>query len=431
MALMKKDKSRIMIVDDDRAFVDSLTELLTALGYVVCAAVSTGDEAMAAAGAHRPDIVLMDIRLRGPVDGIETAEQIRTVHDIPVVYVTAHADDDLLDRIKETEPFGLLVKPYDEKELHFTVEMALYKHAMERRLRESEQRLHTTLHSIGDAVIATDADGIVTFANPVARHLTGWIDDDPCGRPVSEVLDIADEDTGRTIELPVARIVEEGRADPLRRHSLRTNDGRTIPIEYIVTAITGGGRPTGSVVVFRDITERRLAEEHLQYVAHFDSLTGLPNRMLFFDRLSHGIVQARRYNHLLALLYIDLDAFKRINDTYGHGIGDKLLKEVARRISESVRKADTVARLGGDEFAVILTEITEPRFAAVAARKIIDSISSPITIDESGYTVTTSIGISLYPVNGGNPEALLKSADEAMYAAKREGPNNFLFKGDA
>jgi len=198
----------ILVVEDERIVAEDIQKSLQNLGYTILAVVSSGEKAIQKARGENPDLVLMDIVLKGEMDGIEAAERIYSQFNIPVVYLTAYADEKKLQRAKVTEPYGYLLKPFEERGLHTTIEMALYKHRMEKKVRESEQWLFTTLKSIGDAVIATDTQGLVTFMNPVAETLTGWNQKDAVGRPLDDILTIVDEETGRKIENPAQRVLQ-------------------------------------------------------------------------------------------------------------------------------------------------------------------------------------------------------------------------------
>ena len=260
------DKAQILVVEDDNIVVMELEDTLQNLGYAVSAVASYGEEAIEKAAERRPDLVLMDIRLKGDVNGIDAAEEIRERFDIPVVYLTAYADEDTLQRAKITEPYGYIVKPFEERELRSAIEMALYKHKMERKLKESEWWLATTLSSIGDAVIATDDRGLVGFMNPVAEALTGWKQEDAWGKDLTEVFNIIDEETREVAENPAARVIQEGIVVGLTDRSiLLAKDGREIPIDDSVAPIIDCKRNIiGVVLVFRDITERKRAEKALR-----------------------------------------------------------------------------------------------------------------------------------------------------------------------
>jgi PAS domain S-box-containing protein len=260
------DKARILVVEDNNIVVMELEDSLRSLGYAVFDVASYGKEAIEKAAERRPDLVLMDIRLKGDINGIVAAQEIRERLDIPVIYLTAYADEDTLQRAKITEPYGYIIKPFEERELYSVIEMALYKHSMERKLKESEQWLATTLRSIGDAVIATDERGLIVLMNSVAEALTGWEQEDAWGKDLIEVFNIVDEKTRTLAESPVTRAIREGVVIGLADHSiLITKDGREIPIDHNAAPIRDDkGRITGVVLAFRDITERKRAEEALR-----------------------------------------------------------------------------------------------------------------------------------------------------------------------
>jgi diguanylate cyclase (GGDEF)-like protein len=183
-------------------------------------------------------------------------------------------------------------------------------------------------------------------------------------------------------------------------------------------------------LIFRDITDRLLAKKRLEQLAHFDHLTMLPNRVLFFDRLSHLLEQAKRYDIPFALLFLDLDCFKSVNDSLGHAIGDLLLKRAAERLTACLRRSDTIARVGGDEFTVILSRINDGEDCGLVARKILDTFSVPFDLDGERRVIGVSIGISVYPLDGDDADTLLKKADTAMYRAKERGRNTYCYYGE-
>jgi PAS domain S-box-containing protein len=259
-------KAQILIVEDDSIVVMELQDRLQSLGYAVAAVASSGKEAIEKAAETHPDLVLMDIRLKGAINGIEAAKEIRACFDIPVVYLTAYADENTLQRAKATEPYGYILKPFEERELRTNIEIALYKYQMERKLKESERWLATTLRSIGDAVIATDAQGCVMFMNPVAEALTGWKQEEALGKDLTEVFHIVNEETCNAVENPVERALQEGVVVGLANHTiLIAKDGTETPIDDSAAPIRDEKENiTGVVLTFRDITERRRAEEALK-----------------------------------------------------------------------------------------------------------------------------------------------------------------------
>ncbi len=259
-------QASILIVEDERIVATDLRGRLTSFGYTVVGMASTGEEAIRMTEERSPDLVLMDITLKGEMDGIQAAGTILERHEIPVLYLTAHADSGTLARAKVTGPFGYILKPFDERDLLTTVEMALYKFALDRKLRESERWLSTTLRSIGDAVITTDRDGKVTFMNPVAEQLTGWVQQDGLGRDLTQVCCLVDEMTGLGSGNPVLHALLDGSVTACMNHSMvLARNGTMTTVEHTVSPIRDNkGAIQGSVLVLRDITARRRSEESLK-----------------------------------------------------------------------------------------------------------------------------------------------------------------------
>ncbi len=258
--------AKILIVEDDWIVASNIKNMLEEMEYVVPAIVSSGEQGIEKAGETEPDLILMDIMLKGEMDGIEAARIIRSEFNIPAVFLTAYADKEILDRVKTTEPLGYIIKPFEDRELLTAIELALYKHKMESRLRESEKLLSTTLRSIGDAVIATNNEACVNFINPVAESLTGWNREEAVGRPVGDIFRIINEDTGKEIESPVAKVLREDEVmGPANPALLIARDGTRIAIDDSATPMRDeDGNIIGAVMVFRDIREKRLAEAALR-----------------------------------------------------------------------------------------------------------------------------------------------------------------------
>ncbi len=265
-------QANILVVEDENIVVKDIQNRLKNMGYNVPVVTATGEDAINKVLETHPDLVLMDIMLKGQIDGVTAAETIKTKYDIPVIYVTAYSDESTLDRAKISEPYGYLLKPFEERELYTTIEMALYKHKMEKRLKESEQWLSTTLKSIGDAVIATDRNGRIAFMNPVAENFTGWKQGEAMGHDLMEVFNIIDEKTRTHVENPATRILRERTGFKLDYNtSLLARDGTEIPIDDSAAPIVNDkGDIHGIVLAFHDITERKMAEkvlrQHAQYL---------------------------------------------------------------------------------------------------------------------------------------------------------------------
>jgi two-component system, cell cycle sensor histidine kinase and response regulator CckA len=259
-------KARILIVEDEAIVAADLSQKLARLGYEIAGVTGGGPEAVQLARERRPDLVLMDIRLQGEMDGVEATQAIGRDSAVPVIYLTAHADPATLERAKVTEPFGYILKPFDELQLGTHIQMALYKHQAEKRVRLEREWLQVTLHSIGDGVITTDAAGRVTLLNPVAEELTGWKLAEAQGRPIGEVFNIINEETRRPAPNPVERVLREGKVVGLANHSaLISRGGGERAIDDSAAPIKDAqGGVLGVVMVFHDVTEKRRADAELR-----------------------------------------------------------------------------------------------------------------------------------------------------------------------
>jgi diguanylate cyclase (GGDEF)-like protein/PAS domain S-box-containing protein len=417
-------KARILVVEDESLVAKSIYNMLTGLGYEVPAIVSSAQEAIRKAKDTHPDLVLMDIMLKGTMDGVGAATEIRNKFGIPVVYMSAFADESTLKRAKITQPFGYVLKPFEERDLYTAVEIALYKHAIDKERMEKERWLSTVLTNIADGVISTDAEGRINFMNTTAEQLTGRDIVSNLGCGLEEVFMISSDKSAPPLRDVFAKIREGTLRDQDTRSFFLWRGHQKVPIEFHTTLIRDDrGHLDGSVIVFRDITDRLINEKRLEFLAIHDPLTDLPNRTLFDDRLNLALSNARRRNHMLAVFMLDLDYFKKVNDSYGHAAGDELLKHVGGRLSRGIRETDTVARLGGDEFMVLLSEVTHPRFAHTVAARLLKAVQKAFILDSREIAVTVSIGIAVYPADGLDAETLKKKADLAMYEAKEAGRN--------
>jgi PAS domain S-box-containing protein len=259
-------RAKILIVEDESIVAFNIQNRLKGLGYAVVAVSPSGEAAIQLAAQHHPDLVLMDIRLKGSIDGIEAAAQIRSRFQIPVVYLTAYTDEETLNRAKLTQPYGYILKPFESRDLCTTIEVALYNYQMEQQRRERERWLATTLKSIGDAVITTDSQGLVTFMNPVAEALTCWKQEEVLGSNLSQVFQTINEITREVVESPVALALREGATVGLENHTLLiTKDGTEIPIDDSAAPIRNeDGSIIGAVLVFHDVTEQQQIKAILQ-----------------------------------------------------------------------------------------------------------------------------------------------------------------------
>ncbi len=292
--------------------------------------------------------------------------------------------------------------------------------ATEEELSTERERARVTLECIGDAVISTDAKGQVSYLNPVAERLTGWSREKAEGQSLSRVFKVVDTDSGKPIHSPAELAMKGLEIVQMPANCLLIRpDGSELAIEDSAAPILDkAGRLTGAVVIFRD---RRLSRENtarMAYLARHDALTGLLNRVAFAEHFDQALKLARRHRKRIGLLFIDVDQFKQINDKLGHKAGDRLLRDISRKLLASVRSTDLVCRHGGDEFVVLLGEISEAEDASRVAEKIYAATSKPCQIQGMQITLELSIGISLYPDDGADMETLMHRADVAMYRAK-------------
>ncbi|MFI3185548.1 MAG: EAL domain-containing protein [Methylococcaceae bacterium] len=550
--------SKIMIVEDEGIIAMDMCNQLKGYGYNVVATAFSGEEAVTLANQYSPHLIMMDIVLKGRMDGISAAQKITEALHIPIIFLTAYSDTATLQRAKATGAYGYLIKPFRPDELYASIEVALSKHQLEQQLKESEQWFSKTLNCISDAVIATDAEGKIRFMNPVAEKAIGCRLDFALGKPINELMKLLTEANRTLVENPVSKAltsravtgldsptllitqaeaefpIDDGAAPILndegvllgavmvfrditaRRYmenllkeseqrfqsafeyaaigmalvsitnqfllvngslstifgytmeellasnlrmlthnddhdkllalhlrQLLTGELRSFQVEQkcyhkivgkVVWVLLSGslvanasGDPQYFIIQIQDITERKAVEQQLIYVANHDPLTGLLNRVQFHDRFTQTLTTVRRHDTKLALMFLDLDRFKLINDTLGHRIGDLLLQAVSERLKRSLRANDILARLGGDEFIVLLSDINHIDNVARIAQNTIDILTKPFSIEGNDMVVTASIGISVYPEDGENSHVLLTNADTAMYLAKERGKNNYQF----
>lgn len=409
--------TRILVVEDESIVALDIQDRLESLGYEVPITVASGEKAIEQAGALRPDLVLMDIQLQGRMDGVEAADEIRRLFGIPVIYLTANADHPTVERAKITEPFGYVIKPFEERELHTTIEVALYKHKAEHKLVESEERYRLLAELSPEAIIVQSDDQIV-YANPSAATLFGaQTVATLLGRSVSDFIHVDHRQNFRAR----SRHLRESQQSDLKAEKFVTLNGQIRDVEVVMASVTYDGKPATQILT-RDITERRRAEEQLLHDAFHDSLTGLPNRALFIDHLKLAVNHLRRRKgYLFAVLFIDLDRFKVINDSLGHMVGDKLLIATARRLESCLREGDTIARLGGDEFTILLDGIKDRGDAQRVAERVQELLAEPFDLAGRELFVTASVGIKYSGTDDEQPEDLLRDADTAMYCAKTFG----------
>lgn len=536
--------TKILIVEDERIVAVDLKNRLTKLDYQITGLAADSDKALTLINQDPPDIILMDIRIQGGLDGIETAALLQRTHSIPVIYLTAYSEQQTLNRAIATKPYGYLLKPFSDRELHITIQVSLERFASDTQFRKNEQHFRLALEAahLGTWEITSDSQEVNLGKSPDGhlypllswKHFFAVIDKNDQSR-VNDFIDSLRKNKVSTAEIEF-RVATESPQDYWFKlygksfHSNALNHHQTVGILQEITesrqiqnelaqaaavfkyavegiivldknryftcandaffGITGfqaadllekelpfltehnlgkhdydriwqtvdqsgywlgevaavkhdsepiyiwlsiglipveSARDQRFVVMISDITGIRETEKQLSQIAYYDSLTNLPNRMLIMDRLKQSIAQAARDSSLLGVLFIDLDNFKRINDTLGHNNGDTLLFFVSQKMQAVLRQSDTLGRLGGDEFIVIVTHVESHEGLIRVAEKIRESLASPIIIDNIEIVPSCSIGISLYPDHSIHSDELVQMADTAMYEAKNKGRNSFAF----
>lgn len=419
-------KTKLFIVEDEALIALEICSRLQTLGYAVCGSAVSGKDALEKIPVLSPDLVLMDIRLPGGMCGIETAVRVQKEFGIPVVFLTAHADEETLSRARKAEPYGYLVKPFQERDLRIGIEMALQQYDLARRIRENEEKFRLVTESIDDVFWLSSLDlGQLFYVSPAYETVWARTGESLYREPLSflecihaddrdGVLEALTRNTGKSVEIEYRLLAADG--------SLRWIKDRRFPV------FDPRGRPYRLAGIATDITRQKDAREQLlelnrqlERQATHDPLTGLPNSCLFVDRFEQFLAHARRFGGRVGMLFIDLDGFKDINDRFGHQAGDQALTLIAQRLKDALREVDTAARLGGDEFGVVLPDLATGKDAEVVARKILKRIALPFSVKNRECRLGASIGISIYPDHGSSADELISLADSAMYQVKRGG----------
>ncbi len=428
-----------LVVDDDNSLRMVMGAALRKVGFDVIDA-EDGQRGLARFQSDQPDLILLDVVM--PVmDGFETCATIRKLPEgiyTQILMVTGLDDTDSINRAFDVGADGFVTKPINPVMLGYRGRYMLRAGQAFRELYQNRNRLDKMqkLAKLGNWQV-----------NLATREFF-------CSREACMLLALRGGCKWVTYEDFLAQVIPSERDKVRDAIDTAVEEKKSINLEYITLLPDGtqkhilnqgeilfdaSGTPETLLGVVQDVTQLKEAEEEIRLLAFYDGLTGLANRMLFLDRLEHIIARAKRNNEIFAILYLDLDRFKRVNDTLGHHVGDLLLKNVAETLKRNIRRSDTVtrfrsedsdsviARLGGDEFTVLLTDIRDTESAAMVARRLIQAIPTTYQCDGHDVSVTTSIGISLYPQDGQNVTALLKNADSAMYQAKNSGRNNYQF----
>jgi diguanylate cyclase (GGDEF)-like protein len=421
--------SRVLIADDDPSLRLLYRKTLERAGFEAIV-VEDGETLLRRLAHFAPDIVLLDLRMPG-IDGFEVCRRLGEEHpelDVPIVIVTGQRDIETVEQAYEMGATDFITKPVIWSALPYRLNFVLRSHRAVRKLRASEEHNRSLIAAMPDKIVLLGPSGKIVQdyvraerPSPVAhlqdgKTLEEWLPPD-AARKARECLH-------GSLAMTTVQTFEYSSQDPVRHY-----ETRMIP------------RSDSTVLtIIRDITDKKAAERKIHELAFFDQLTGLPNRQYFIRDLRRAMAHSKRHGTHLAVIYIDLDQFKRINDTLGHIVGDALLKSVSDRLKSAIRLDDSIARmelggaedpkisrLGGDEFVVLLTDIQSDEDAADAATRFQSVLAEPFTYDDHHFVVTPSIGIAIYPEHGETVEELLMRADMAMYRAKNSGRNRYFF----
>ncbi len=437
--MLDKNAPLILVVDDDPTTRLMVSEVLEGAGFAVSEA-DRGDAVLDSFLRLKPDIVMLDVIMPG-MDGFQVCEALRALPDgdsIPVIMMTGLNDDDSVRKAYEAGATQFISKPIHWANLAHQMNYILRAKKTLERLRESETRLAEAqrIAGIGSWELDT-ASGEMHWSEEVYRIL--GIDETSSGASFDVFLECLHPNDRIQVAAAMRRVLSgndslsiDCRIINRKRRNLDVHAEAQVRRDV-------SGHPIKAVGYIQDVTERRSAEEKIRRLAYFDSLTGLPNRVHFADHFDQALDRSRRMNRKLSILFVDLDRFKRINDNYGHSVGDELLKHVAQRLSSCVRTSDQVSRgleylfdvkvsrLAGDEFLIMVENIREYQDAAKIAHRILSALSAPYVIDGVEIKVTPCIGISLYPLDGHEKDELIRLADMAMYKVKTAGGGNFSF----
>ena len=442
---------RLLLVDDEPRLLSSLHELLRDRGYHLHTA-ATGKEALALLATLHFDLVLLDLRLPD-MSGHEIMDVINDkMIDAEVIVMSGDVGIEAAIGALNRGAYGYLRKPYSREELIKTVTNALQQRRLQvankriaSQLENSEKLYRYLVDSSPDIIYTLNHEGRFTFVNDRAYQLLGIPREELIGKHYTILVHDEDQERARYV-FNERRVDERASRNVELRLKCRNEGGngadRTFNNTLMTISLNSIGMHVpdqdvrkleffGTYGVARDITDRKHAEEVISYQAYHDILTDLPNRILFKDRLGLAVIQAKRKATELAVMFIDLDRFKLVNDTLGHVKGDELLQQVSVRLKECLRRGDTLARQGGDEFTIVLPELHQREDASVIANKFLECLHKPFDLDGHEVHISASIGIAVYPDDGDSIDELLRHADIAMYQVKALGKNGFSVYHDS
>lgn len=421
-------KPLILVVDDELSARLLMHATLEEGGFDVVEA-GTVQQALALFAACLPDLVMLDVMLPDG-DGVDLCGRLRKMpggRDVPIAMVTGVHDDISIRRAYQCGATDFITKPISWGTVSNRTRYLLRSHLAMRELALAAARSRLSakvFEASNDAILICDQQNRIVSVNRAFEAITGYV--------ASEVLG---EDPALLFADVASRIHYQTMWDELANNGSwqgelpgRRKNGDTYPAWFSMSLSRDAeGQPEHYIAIFADITERKAQEQRIAHLAFHDELTGLPNRRLFSDRLAVALLQAQRDRSALAVLFVDVDRFKNINDSLGHASGDELLKQVALRLQEAVRAGDTVARMGGDEFVMLCPGAGDSKVIAARAQLMLDQLEQPYQVMGMALHVSSSMGIACFPADGDTAETLVRNADAALYLAKERGRNNFQF----
>ena len=375
------------------------------------------------------DLIIMDIAMPG-ADGPEICQSITSslANAPPILMITALDNETFVDRSFQAGAVDYIRKPIHWSVLKNRIKYILGSHRAKQELELLSSQYEMILDAAANGICGVDEHQIITYINPTGLAMLGYEDQESVvGVPYNEIIRVSMPGTDN-FDLDCCpffhdeSVTQSHHFDEVR---MLRHDGTSFPADFRATPISRGNRIVGGVIVFQDVTERQQAAELIRYMANHDSLTNLPNRNYLLKRLPQAISLAKRQGRQLCLLFVDLDRFKPINDTYGHGVGDIVLAKVAKRLTSILRSSDSVCRLGGDEFVILLESSASVEGAELVAKKTIETLNKPIEASNHICSIGASIGISVFPDDCEDAETMLRHADIAMYEAKKNGRNRW------
>jgi len=447
--MRREEKINILIAEDDVNANKIIRKLIESLECNLVGQAWTGKEAIELSRTIKPDVILMDLSMPD-IDGIEATREIFQTDPTPVVILTAYDTPDMVEKASEAGAGAYLVKmpKADELERAITVAMNRFDDLMklrnlnrelkeeiarrvlaEKRREEAQNFLNRSMECSPVGILLLDQQSRFSYLN---QTVTTWLGRDRqefIGKSLDEVNPlIMPRETTQLIAEKIKTAVQTGAAIAGKEIEIIKQDGDLMPVVFSVAGVESeSGEILGGIVQIVDITERVRVEEALKHMATHDALTGLPNRRLFNDRIELEMAHARRNQQKLGLIYFDLDYFKKVNDTFGHRIGDHLLRLVGKRLAGLLRESDTVARMGGDEFTLISPEMVSKEDAIPIAERVMKALRKPFEFDGQRVRVSTSLGIAVFPDDGEDVDTLMKHADVAMYRAKEQGRDRYQY----